>query len=137
MIEELDATDGVIKISKITQYIHFMKERMNWPIPTSDLFYKMASVLAFDQNESPYYYDTKYNDEVKIPHWKKHGVDTFFLSNALKTLLPLPTIAPDALSALQKIVDQSAKSQRQSLPSHLQSAFEPRLNRQEQPESAL
>lgn len=109
MKEELDAPDGTVKLSKIAQYILFMEERLTWPIPTSELFYKMASVLVFDQSESPWYYDAKYCDVHKIPHWKAKGVDTFFLSQQLKTFLPLPNIAPDVLTQLQKIVDKAAK----------------------------
>lgn len=136
MKEELDAPDGKVHLSKIAQYILFMEERVNWPIPTSELFYKMASVLCFDASESPYYYDGKYCDTVKIPNWKANGVDTFFLSEQLKAYLPLPNIAPNVLAALSRIVDKAAEQTDQSFPLHLQNASEIPSSRQEQPVSA-
>lgn len=119
MQEELDPADGKIKISKIAQLILYMKERIEWPIPTSELFYKMASVGVFDASESPLYYDVRYNNEVKIPHWKSNGVDTFFLCESLKNLVPLPSIAEPVLRELQKIVDEAAAMQSKSLPNPL------------------
>ena len=136
MKEELNAPDGKLQLSKIAQYILFMEERVNWPIPTSELFYKMASILVFDANESPYYYDAVYCDEQKIPNWKKNGVDTFFLSEQLKAYLPLPNIAPSVLKALSTIVDKAAENMHNSLLHPSPSASETPLSRQEQVASA-
>lgn len=130
MKEELRPADGIVKVDKIAQFINFMDERLNWPVPTSELYWKMASVLLFDASESPYYYDKVYADKHKIPHWKKHGVDDFFLFNHLKTLLPLPTIPANALATLQEIVNQAVEMQGASLPNHLQRAYKETLNPQ-------
>ncbi len=120
MKNELDPQDGVIKVSRITQYILNMEERINWPVPTSELFYKMASVAVFDTNESPLYYDPVYNDTVKIRNWKENGVDAFFLFTSIKSLVPLPNIAENVLKELVKIVDKEANKQLESLTNHLQ-----------------
>lgn len=111
MKNELDPEDGKIKISKISQYISFMEERLNWPVPTSELFYKMASVAVFDTTEDPVYYDARYNNEVKIPHWKKHGVDAFFLSTSIGNLMPIPDFAPHLIQAYTKIADKAHEVQ--------------------------
>ena len=111
MRNELDPEDGKIKISKISQYIAFMEERLNWPVPTSELFYKMASVAVFDQSEDPVFYDPRYNNDVKIPHWKKHGVDTFFLCTSIGNLMPIPNTAPMLIQAYTKIADKAHEMQ--------------------------
>ena len=111
MKEQLDPEDGKIKISKIAQLIMFMEERVTWPVPTSELFYKMASVAVFDDSESPVHYDSIYNDTIKIPSWKENGVDAFFLSESIGSFLPLPSIAPNVLDQLMKIVDKAKENQ--------------------------
>lgn len=130
MKQELDGIDGTVRLGKIAQLIQFMDERVNWPVPTADLYYKMGSVLVFDTNESPIYWDQKYNEEKKIPHWKRHGLDTFFLSGILKTYLPWPTIPPAVLDQLQKIVEKAAQTQSNYLanPSPTASETTPRAS---------
>ena len=134
IMEELDAPEGKVHLSKIMQYLIWMKERIDWPIPTPDLFYKLSSVLVFDKNESPYYYDQHYCDKFKIPNWKANGVDTFFLSQQLKAFLPLPNIAPNVLKGLSMMVEKAAEVTDQSLQNHSQIESEIPLNRREQQE---
>lgn len=118
MKNELDPEDGKIKVSKISSYIQFMEERLNWPVPTSELFYKMASVAVFDESEDPVFYEPRYNNEVKIPHWKKNGVDTFFLCTSIGSLMPIPNIAPQLIQAYTKITDRAHEIQMSYLQGH-------------------
>lgn len=76
-----------LEIHKIRQLNADLSDRMNWIIDT-DLAYKLASVVYFDENENPSKYDDKYNAE-KIEFWKKHmGAKEFFFMQPLKTLIP-------------------------------------------------
>ena len=51
-----------------------------------DTWYKVASVLYFDENENPYNYDYEYNEK-KIIEWKRHGGALgFFSATHLKGL---------------------------------------------------
>jgi hypothetical protein len=53
-----------------------------------DIAYKLASVVYFDKNESPYVFDDKYAAK-KVEHWKKHkGVHDFFLQKPVQALIP-------------------------------------------------
>jgi hypothetical protein len=57
-------------------------------MPLPDFVYKLASVIFFDETESPYSYSFDYNKK-KIEEWKKSG-DTldFFLSRLSSELIP-------------------------------------------------
>jgi hypothetical protein len=56
-------------ISQIEKTNRYLKERMEFIID-DDLLYKLASVIFFDESESPYDYDMDYNRK-KIESWKK------------------------------------------------------------------
>ncbi len=88
-VEAVDAvlTGQRIDIYKLKQYNDFLKDRLKWIVDT-DLVYKLASVVYFDESENPLDYDFVYNQE-KIEFWKKHlGVNNFFYSAPITTLLP-------------------------------------------------
>lgn len=65
----------------------YLKERLEMGV-MPDYVYKLASVIFFDQTESPYSYDVDYNKK-KIEKWKEapDALD-FFLSTPLKDLIP-------------------------------------------------
>ena len=86
-----------INITGISDVLNKLEERLNWPIPTREIMIKMASILHFDESESPYDYDDAYNNEVKIPFWKSQRIDNFFLYKHLKESIPLPSISPAVL----------------------------------------
>jgi hypothetical protein len=51
-----------------------------------DSWYKIASVLYFDENENPYHYDYEYSEK-KIANWKRHGgAMGFFMQTHLNGL---------------------------------------------------
>lgn len=59
------------------------RERMELPFETDSLI-KLASVAFIDEGESPYEYNNTYNNEVKIPRWKRNPeVLAFFLKTPI------------------------------------------------------
>ena len=74
-------------ITEIERTNRFLKERLNFIIEP-DLIYKLASVVFFDESESPYDYDMKYNVE-KIARWKKKMALREFLE-----LMPVIELIP-------------------------------------------
>jgi len=53
-----------------------------------DIVYKLASVMYFDETESPYKYDYAYAMK-KIERWKgQKGLSDFFLSTPISSLIP-------------------------------------------------
>lgn len=99
----------VIKISSIAQMNIYLKERLALMIP-SEFIYKIASVVFFTKEESPYLYDFEYNKK-KIKRWKEDGATLdFFLKTPLTELIPsLKAHAGVSLTSLQ-IADQVAKT---------------------------
>lgn len=78
---------GFEEITKMKKLNDQLLERLNKIIDT-DLVYKLAAVVFFDRNESPYEYDEQYARK-KIAHWKKHAdAHSFFLQEPLQRLIP-------------------------------------------------
>jgi hypothetical protein len=76
-----------INITYIAQLNMNLKERLEL-MPLPDFVYKLASVIFFDQTESLYSYDFKYNEK-KIARWKKDPATLdFFLSRLASELVP-------------------------------------------------
>lgn len=76
-----------IHIGHIAQLNSNLKERLQLMI-LPDFIYKLASVVFFDENESPYKYDFDYNEN-KIKAWKENGETLdFFLKTPLVDLIP-------------------------------------------------
>lgn len=64
-----------------------LQERLDMAL-FPDHIYKLASVVFFDETESPYNYDYAYNQK-KIEKWKASGgMLDFFLKTQLKDLIP-------------------------------------------------
>lgn len=100
MKQAVNSKEGV-KVTEVSDLLNKLQERLDWPVPTRDIMINMASALHFDESESPYDYDEKYNKEIKIPSWKLANVDNFFLYEHLRTPLGLPIISqPDLLGAM-------------------------------------
>lgn len=76
-----------INIGIIAQLNANMKDRLELMV-TPMFIYKLASVVFFDESESPYMYDFEYNER-KIAEWKKDEKTlSFFLQTPLKDLVP-------------------------------------------------
>ena len=93
-----------IELTNIADLINKMEERINFPIPTSDLIIKMAGVAFFDETEDPCEPDEMYAREVKIPAWRAEGVDDFFMAMRLSDLVPFPSISKDVFNQVSKVL---------------------------------
>ncbi len=107
-----------INIMNMVKMVNMLKERVTFPIATSELYYKFASVRYFDENESPYSYDPEYNMK-KIERWQEAGseVNDFFIMQRLGDMLPLPKLSeedlPSYLALINKINDYQLTSIRE------------------------
>ena len=86
-MEKLLSDPKKINVMYIAQLNLNLKERLEL-MPLPEFVYKLASVIFFDETESPYSYSFDYNKK-KIEEWKKSG-DTldFFLSRLSSELIP-------------------------------------------------
>lgn len=78
---------GVIELNTLQTLNNQLKERLKW-IDPPEYIWKFASVVFFDESESPYNFDPGYAEK-KIEFWKKTaGVKDFFLQQPLIQLIP-------------------------------------------------
>lgn len=90
----LNAGNGKIRLVDLAQINANLKERRNLA-PFPDHIYKLASVIFFDETESPYGYDFTYNQK-KIEAWKKDGeLLYFFLNVPFKDLMPIGALSKE------------------------------------------
>jgi hypothetical protein len=76
-----------INITYIAQLNMNLRDRLNL-MPLPDFVFKLASVIFFDESESPVSYDWSYNEK-KIAKWKKDPeLLDFFLSRLATELIP-------------------------------------------------
>lgn len=86
-MEKLLSNPKGINITYIARLNLNLKERLEL-MPLPDFVYKLASVVFFDETESPYSYSFDYNKK-KIEEWKKSGETLdFFLSRLSNELIP-------------------------------------------------
>lgn len=86
-MEKLLSDPKKINIQAISVINKNLGERLNMAI-FPDHIYKLASVVFFDETESPYNYDYQYNNK-KIEEWKATGGSLdFFMKTPLKDLIP-------------------------------------------------
>lgn len=100
------------ELMKIKHMNDIVRERLTWVIDT-ELLYKLASVIYFDENESPYLYDPKYCFD-KIEKWKKsEDIDAFFLRQPIQSLVPFlgdVKLNFQTYSQAQKIVNEKHRT---------------------------
>lgn len=83
----LNPENKKIKLAELAIINNNLEERLNLA-PFPDHIYKLASVVFFDETESPYNYDFEYNQK-KIAEWKKDGqILYFFLNMPFNDLMP-------------------------------------------------
>ncbi len=106
-MEKLLSDPKKINISYIVQINMNLKERLEL-MPLPDFVYKLASVIFFDETESPYSYSFEYNKK-KIEQWKKSG-DTldFFLSRLSSELIPSLKPATGNSNTFFRVAEQIA-----------------------------
>lgn len=91
-VEKILSDPKRINVNTIALLHNNLKERMELA-PFPEHIYKLASVVFFDGNESPYNYDQLYNNK-KIQKWKASGgMLDFFLKTQLKELLPFSMLS--------------------------------------------
>lgn len=101
-------TTNPINIYQVKQLNDLLAQRIKLP-KDPELLWKMASVLYFDANESPYTYDFEYSKR-KIEHWKANSsVKDFFLQHQLTELIPYLKFADENLEQYSKMVEEYKK----------------------------
>lgn len=130
MNEQLSGKGGSVDLSKIYEIVGMIKERIEWPVPTTELLYKMAGVAFFDENESPYVYDAKYAIE-KIAFWKANVEDSsaFFINVpiSLRAIFPLPNISVEDLKVCEEVINATDEKQLQRIIGMTSNAMVKRL----------
>lgn len=99
---------GRIDLNKLALINANLKERLGLA-PYPDHIYKLASVVFFDETESPFSYDFEYNLK-KIEQWKQDSeLLDFFLTKQFSDLMP--SLRTSGLSAQTyfQIAEQVAK----------------------------
>lgn len=106
-MEKLLSDPKKINVMYIAQLNLNLKERLEL-MPLPDFVFKLASVIFFDETESPYSYSFEYNKK-KIEDWKKSG-DTldFFLSRLSSELIPSLKPATGNSNTFFRVAEQVA-----------------------------
>jgi hypothetical protein len=90
----LNPSDGKIRLTELALINNNLEERLNLA-PFPDHIYKLASVIFFDENESPFSYDFSYNKK-KIEQWKKDPeILSFFLTMQFQDLMPFSSMSSE------------------------------------------
>lgn len=86
-VDKILSNPKKIDIGLLAQLNYNMKDRIGLMV-TPHFIYKLASVVYFDESESPYMYDFEYNEK-KIAAWKEDGRTLdFFLRTPLLDMIP-------------------------------------------------
>jgi len=97
-----------IDVSTIVQLNTFLEERLELVV-LPDYIYKLASVIYFDETESPFAYNFEYNQE-KIKKWKAAGGTLdFFSQTPLGKLMPSMHSLGKGLSTYLQVANQIDK----------------------------
>lgn len=107
-----------ITLTNIGNLIQKMKERVMFPVPTSELIFKMGSIAFFDATESPQEVDDAYTRE-KMKFWKKYGVDDFFLGMNLRDLMGFPDISKEDFERVSRVIQAMLEVENKTLPGAL------------------
>lgn len=106
-MEKLLSDPKKINVMYIAQLNLNLKERLEL-MPLPDFVYKLASVIFFDETESPYSYSFEYNAK-KIEEWKKSGETLdFFLSRLSSELIPSLKPAIGSTKMFSQVAEQIA-----------------------------
>lgn len=113
----LNPANGKIKLTELAKINNNLKERLNLA-PFPDHIYKLASVVFFDESESPFSYDFEYNKK-KIEQWKKTPeLLDFFLSMPFNDLMPFGSMSKERVASYfstTALIDKMHQQQLQAL----------------------
>ena len=121
-MDKLLENPKTIKIQEIIRLHIYMKERVNLLYAVPDHIWKLASIVFFDDTESPFMHDIRYGQK-KIERWKEGGdndVRDFFYSTPLKVLIPFiefPEEGTQRYSNITNLMEEKVKSILQPLVS--------------------
>lgn len=105
------ATDEAINKGKLTNVAilnNQLKERLDFVLEPQ-LLYKLASVIYFDENESPLTYDFKYNSKkIKLFEANK-DVNAFFLQHHIQQLIPFLKDVEVNLELYSRVVSEATE----------------------------
>jgi hypothetical protein len=94
-----------INVSYLVQMNNNLRDRLELMV-TPGFIYKLASVVFFDESESPYNYDYRYNEK-KIEKWKSDPATLdFFLQTPLKNLVPFLTAQEGVSNIFSAVAEQ-------------------------------
>lgn len=117
---ELILDRNPIRLTALAQINQNLKERLNMGV-LPDYIFKLASILFFDETESPYTVNAEYNLK-KIEEWKKQGIALdFFLNTPLKDLVPylkLPASNAGTYFRVAEMVDETHRTKIQEVLSN-------------------
>jgi hypothetical protein len=118
IMDQLSGKNGQVDLNKVFELVQMVKERVEWPVPTTEILWKMAGVSFFDESESPYVYDEKYARK-KIQFWKDNVEDKeVFFCNVplpLRAMFPLPNISVEDLKICEEVISKATQSQLESI----------------------
>jgi hypothetical protein len=111
-------TSSKIDIYSIKTLNDQLGQRLDIP-PDTELLYKLASVVFFDEKESPTNYEFPYGQK-KIDHWKKHSdVHDFFLQRPMLELMPFLNDVGENLNTFHGMMQTVNQYHLGSLSEHL------------------
>ncbi len=113
---------GTIRVFDIEKLNSQLKERLTFANDT-DLLYKLASIIFFDQTENPSTYEYKYNIDTKIPFWKEHSeVGSFFLQEPVVNLIPFLKQSEPISQSYVEVLERVNRLHMESVQSHISRA---------------
>lgn len=115
-----------IDVLKLAQITNHLRERIEFLAAVPEHVYKMASVVFFTENESPFMYDQKTGAE-RIKQWQEvPGMYDFFLKTPLSRLIPFLALpeqnSQQYLAVQEKISEIHFKTLRDVLSSKVSQA---------------
>lgn len=121
-----EATDKIlsdpkkINIGNLARLNQNLKERTKFLMIVPDHLYKLASVVFFTKEESPFRYDEAYNKKNKIGPWSqdKNMYDFFLQQTQLKDLLPYLSL-PQESSPTYLLVQEKINTAHRKLLSEI------------------
>ncbi len=97
--EKIFSNPKSINLPALIKLNNNLKERIHLLIALPEHIYKMASVVFFTKDESPFKYEPKVNEK-KIKAWREEpGMYDFFCQGHLKTMMPFLEL-PDENSSM-------------------------------------
>jgi len=123
-VEEIIGNPKKIDLPALFRLHENLKERVNLLIAIPEHVYKLAAVVYFTKDESPYKYDRVAGNR-KIKAWQAApGMYDFFLQGRLETLLPFLKLPEDGsrkyLDLQEKITDMHLRDLRKVLSQQVQ-----------------